>query len=296
MFLVVYGILMPDLFDAVVLGLIQGLTEFLPVSSSGHLLLAQNLLGVSDPSIFYTLILHLATLIATLIVFRKEVGRILRAILRIPLFFVSLRKKGHHAITEDTEAWTCILIFIATFVTGAIGVVFEKQLDETFSWWWLESLGFFITGFALYSTRNLVLDHEQTDHKSQGKPASQVTVKDSVWIGLAQAIAILPSISRSGATICTALWLKINRKFAGEFSFLISMPAIAGALILKSIHGVSIEREMLPSYIVGFIISFIFGLLSLIYLLKWIRKGKLHYFAFYCWAMGLITFLMSFRH
>lgn len=285
---------MPNLFDAIVLGLVQGLTEFLPVSSSGHLLLAQKLLGVTDPSIFYTLILHLATLLATFIVFRKEITHLIKALFRVPTFLKNLSRKGSIAISEDDEAWTCILIIVATIVTGVIGSVFEKQFDKTFEWWWLESLGFFITGIALYSTKNMVLDTDAISSK-HGKEASQVTIKDSIWIGIAQAIAILPSISRSGATICAALWLKINRKFAGEFSFLISMPAIAGALILKSSHGVHIEQEMLPSYIVGFLISFIFGLLSLIYLLKWIRKGKLHYFAFYCWALGIITLLMSFR-
>jgi|JI10StandDraft_1071094.scaffolds.fasta_scaffold147369_2 undecaprenyl-diphosphatase len=283
---------MSNLFDSVVLGIIQGLTEFLPISSSGHLLLAQHFLGIKDPSIFYTLVLHLATLIATLIVFRNEVTNILKAVLRIPAFIKNYSQKGQLAIDDDSEAWTCILILIATFVTGILGVLFEKQFDKTFEWMWLESVGFFITGFALYSTKNLMLE---TDAQTKGKTAAQVTMKDSFWIGLAQAIAILPSISRSGSTICTALWLRINRKFAGEFSFLISMPAIAGALILKASHGFSVEKEALASYGVGFIFSFIFGYFSLVYLLQWIRKGKLHYFAYYCWAMGVITLILAFR-
>jgi undecaprenyl-diphosphatase len=284
---------MLNLFDAVVLGLVQGLTEFLPVSSSGHLLLAQRLLGVSDPSIFYTLVLHLATLIATFIIFRKQILQILKAGLRVPTFCKNFLHNGKSAIAADDEAWTFILIVVATIVTGGLGVFFEKELDATFESWWMESAGFFITGIALYSTKKLLSNAESQDH---GKQAAQVTFWDSVWIGLAQAIAILPSISRSGSTICVALWLGINRKFAGEFSFLISMPAIAGALILKASHGVSIEKEMMPSYLVGFTISFIFGLISLIYLLQWIRKGKLHYFAFYCWALGIITMLMGFRN
>ena len=284
---------MPNLFDAVVLGLVQGLTEFLPISSSGHLLLAQRLLGVEDPSIFYTLILHLATLSATLIVFRKELLHLFKALLRIPTFCRNLFQKGHLAIADDDEAWTCILIIVATFVTGVIGLAFKKQFDDSFTWWWLESVGFFVTGFMLYSTKNLMLESGGAKQKKEGKAISQVTLKDSILIGIAQAIAILPSISRSGATICTALWLRVNRKFAGEFSFLISMPAIAGALLLESRHGVAIERAQLPSYGVGFILSFISGYISLVYLLKWIRKGKLHYFAYYCWALGIITAFMS---
>ena len=283
---------MTNLWDSMILGIIQGLTEFLPISSSGHLLLAQHYLGIKDPSIFYTLILHLATLLATWIVFRKEVFRILQAFCRIPLFLKKWTRNHQTAIDEDDEAWTCILILVATFTTGIIGVVFEKQLDATFEWMWLESAGFFITGFALYSTKDLLLE-DPTNHQQVGKKANQVTIANSFWIGLAQAVAILPSISRSGSTICTALWLRINRKFAGEFSFLISMPAIAGALILKASHGFSVEHDALVSYGVGFVFSFIFGYFSLIYLLQWIRRGKLHYFAYYCWAMGLLTLLLS---
>jgi undecaprenyl-diphosphatase len=282
---------MSNLFDSIVLGIIQGLTEFLPISSSGHLLLAQHFLGINDPSIFYTLVLHLATLIATLIVFRKEVGHILKAVLRVPAFLKNYSQKGSAAIAEDDEAWTCVLILVATIVTGGLGVIFEKQFDESFKMVWLESVGFFVTGFALYSTKNLMLEDVKT---STGKNASQVTIKDSFWIGLAQAIAIIPSISRSGATICTALWLRINRKFAGEFSFIISMPAIAGALILKASRGFSVEREAMVSYGVGFLFSFIFGYFSLVYLLQWIRKGKLYYFAYYCWAMGVVTLILAF--
>lgn len=281
--------------DAVILGLVQGLTEFLPVSSSGHLVLAQHFLGVSDPTIFYTLVLHLATLIATLIVFRKEVFHIIKAFFRIPTFLKNLFQKGHLAIADDDEAWTCILILVATFVTGLLGVLFEKQLDETFQWMWLESAGFFVTGFMLYSTKNLMLESSGAKQKKEGKMIPQVTLKDAILIGFAQFVAILPSISRSGATICTALWLRVNRKFAGEFSFLISMPAIAGAILLKSLHGVKVEREMISSYALGFLISFIFGYISLVYLLKWIRKGKLHYFAYYCWALGVVTLIIALR-
>jgi len=285
---------MSNLFDAIVLGTIQGLTEFLPISSSGHLLLGQHFLGINDPSIFYSLVLHMATLSATLIVFRKEVGRVLKALFRLPTFLMNFFKNGQAAIDQDDEAWTCLLILVATIVTGVIGVVFEKQFDETFEWMWLESVGFFITGIALYSTKNLMLEDPNTQQQV-GKKAAQVTIKDSFWIGLAQAIAILPSISRSGSTICTALWLRINRKFAGEFSFLISMPAIAGAMLLKSLHGFPIERETLPSYGIGFLFSFFFGYFSLVYLLQWIRRGKLHYFAYYCWAMGILTLILFLR-
>lgn len=286
---------MQNLFNSAVLGLIQGLTEFLPISSSSHFFLIQRLLGVSGPSIFYTLILHLAALMATLIVFRKEVLRILKAFLRIPLFCKNVFRKGHLAIADDTEAWTCILIFMATIVTGTLGFLLEKKISESLQWWWIQPLGLIVTGLALYSTKNLMLDQSKAKQKAEGKAIPQVTIKDSILIGLAQASALVPGISRSGATICTALWLRVNRKFAGEFSFLISIPAMIGLLLFKCIRGVPIEREMLPSYLVGFVISLVLGIISLIYLLKWIRKGKLHYFAFYCWALGIVTFLLGFR-
>ena len=284
---------MEKFIEAILLGLVQGLTEFLPISSSGHLLVVRKLLGVSDPTLFYTVILHFSTLLAVGVVFRNQIYRLLMALFRIPTFLKNLFQKGHLAIADDDEAWTCILIIFTTIVTGFMGYFFEKQFTEANQWRWMAPLGFFLTGTALYSTKNLMLDKTRAKQKREGKFVSQVTIKDAMLLGLAQAISIFPAISRSGSTISAALWLRVNRKFAGEFSFLISIPSIVGALILKSRHGVAVEQDLFLPYVLGSIMAFVTGYISLIFLLRWIQKGKLHYFAFYCWAMSIFTFILA---
>ncbi len=283
--------------EAAILGAIQGLTEFLPISSSGHLVLAQHFFHMSESPLFYDVLLHLATLLATVVILREQVVQLLRATLRLPRFTRLWFQKGHLAIGDDPEAWTVILILISTAVTGTIGVLFHKQLEEEFSS--IRSLDwqFAITGgFLLYAQRKAAGPQEGKPNKwkMNSKTAVRATPKDAFLIGLAQGIAIIPAISRSGATIAAALLLGFDRKFAGEYSFLIALPAIAGAVVLESRKGLGALGVPPTGAIIGFILSFILGVATLKLLLGWIRGGKLNGFAYYCLAIALFCFVLRF--
>jgi undecaprenyl-diphosphatase len=277
--------------QAIVLGLIQGLTEFLPISSSGHLVLAQALFGLKEPPVLYDIFLHQATLLAIVIVLRKPILRLALAVMRMPRFLRNLRSDAKAARAEDPDAWTLLLIAATTIVTGAIGVGFQDAFKKTFGSMPLVSLGFAVTGGLLWFTQNRVRRWEMERREARGIPA--VTLKDAGIIGLAQAIAIVPSVSRSGATIAVALLLGLDRRFAGEFSFLVSIPAIAGAGLLELRHPTGGLQVAAPAAWAGFLVALVTGWISLRLLLRWIRSGRLGLFAYYCFAAAAASLWLS---
>ncbi|MCB0307982.1 MAG: undecaprenyl-diphosphate phosphatase [Bdellovibrionales bacterium] len=272
--------------EALILGFIQGATEFLPVSSSGHLVIVQNLLNISEGSLLFDVILHAGTFLATLIVFRKRVFALILSIPRMPLFLKTLFQKGHLAIGDDPNAWLLLLICFSTLITGSIGVLFHDFFEETFSSLRIVSITLFLTGLFLFLARNF-------DPK-KGKTPTRTSIKDAVLVGFAQALAILPGLSRSGTTISSGLFLGFSREFAGEYSFLISLPAIFGAICLEA-SKISSTMPPWQNIALGFISSFVVGIFCLKLLLRWIRQGKLIYFTFYCWFMSFICILISLR-
>jgi undecaprenyl-diphosphatase len=276
---------MIDPVKALILGAVQGLTEFLPVSSSGHLVIAGHLLGLKEPPLFFDLLLHGATLLAIVVVLRKSVLALLRATGRLPGFLVSLLRRGTAATGEDPEAWTVLLIAATTAVTGTIGIVFKDPLAAAFNSLPLVSATLVLTGFLLFFSRRFSLQ--------RGKPAAQMTLRDALLIGLMQGAAILPGLSRSGTTIATALFLGFDRKLAGEYSFLISLPAIAGAILLESRHGLGDTDVPLSSILTGTLAAFLLGTISLMLLLRWVRSGRLTPFAYYCWSAGLFAAFLA---
>lgn len=272
--------------EAVVLGILQGVTEFLPISSSGHLVFVQNLFGLKEPPLFFDVMVHVATLFATLVIFRKKIWDLICSLKRLPSFSLSLFQKGHLAIGDDADAWTVILIFVATLVTGMIGLLFKKFFLKAFELLPVVAICWVITGIVLYLTRG--------KKNEKGKTPASTSLKDAALIGLAQALAILPGISRSGATISIALLLGFRRAYAGEFSFLISIPAILIVLILSLLELTSASvssKEMA----LGFLTAFGFGLISLKLLLRWVRSGVLSQFAYYCWIMAMLAGFFSLR-
>lgn len=278
---------MIDPIKAVILGVIQGLTEFLPVSSSGHLVIAQRLLGLKEPPLLYDLLLHSATFLAVVIVLRSRVWSLLKAVGRLPRFLTSLFQKEQLAIGDDPEAWTVILIFATTAVTGGIGILFLDPFKEAFNSLPIVSGTLILTGILLFFSRKQVL--------TEGKSPSGATLRDALIIGAMQGAAILPGLSRSGTTIAAAIFLGFNRRFAGEYSFLISLPAIAGAFILESRHGFGPIESPPVSVAIGIVVALILGVISLKLLLGWIRSGRLTPFAYYCWAVGILAGVLAFR-
>ncbi|MDO6675402.1 undecaprenyl-diphosphate phosphatase [Tenacibaculum sp. 1_MG-2023] len=256
-----------DLLEAIILGVIQGLTEFLPVSSSGHLELAKALFGdtsVPQESLTFTVVLHAATALSTIVVFRKEIAEIL---------------KGLFQFTWNEEMQFSVKIILSMIPAVIVGLAFEKELEIFFGGKIL------LVGFMLLVTAVLLLlaDKAKNTNKS-------VSFKNSVIIGVSQAIAMLPGISRSGATISTSVLLGVDRTKAARFSFLMVVPLILGKVAKDILSGdINFQSSEIVPLSAGFIAAFISGLLACTWMIALVKKSKLSYFSLYCAIVGLIA-------
>ena len=252
--------------EAILLGIIQGLTEFLPISSSGHLVLTQELLGVKQPGVSFELIVHVGTLLAVLVYFRSRVWLLIRSV------FDGQMKRERRIV---------LFLIVGTIPAGLAGVLLKDIFEEAFSAPLLTACMLFVTGMLLLSTRFVAKGE---------KPVGWVS---ALVMGVGQALAILPGISRSGSTIATGLLFGVQPREAAEFSFLLALPAIAGAVVLKLDDLMAVEAGLVGQYIAGAVAAFLFGLLAVYAVLATIRKGKFEYFAYYCFlagAVGVIIF------
>jgi len=251
------------LWQGVILGLVQGLTEFLPVSSSGHLRVLEVVTGVRTPGVFVEVALHVATLGSVLVVYGGRLWRIVRGVVTL----------------QPQELRTAGLLVLATIPAGVLGALFHRQVEEAATSLVLIGIAFLITGCVNFSTRRLAGTRREP------------TVGGAIGIGLAQSVAaVFRGISRSGSTIGAALWSGLNPAAAAEFSFLLAVPVIGGAALLESRHiasGVS-EAGAVP-LAVSFIIAFAAGLVSIRFLVALLKEGRFYAFAPYNWAVGLLT-------
>jgi undecaprenyl-diphosphatase len=261
-----------SIIKAIVLGVIQGIAEFLPVSSSGHLLVTRNLMDLGDVPVLFDILLHVATLIVVIFVFREKIYVLFRS-----LFRWMFRKSDK---SDAGNLKTVILILVATFFTGIIGVVINDL--EFFQNPRVVSIFFIVTALILWLTRYV-------------KPRNEYSVpgpKEGVLLGIAQGFGVIPGISRSGITISAALLGGIDREKAGEISFIISIPAILGALLLEMKDGAQLMSEVSPAaLIIGFVTTMIVGYFSLILLMKLIKSGRFYLFSFYLLPLGIIGLL-----
>ena len=269
-----------SIFQALVLGILQGIAEFLPISSSGHLAVVQNLFGLELPLVF-DVCLHLATLLAVILVFRKRIWSLLCVFGR----WITRKSKPE----DKAELSMIVAIIVGTFVTGIMGIVASKFLPEFPIK--LVFVGFIITSFLLIFSNRQGNKNASETNSTQLSP---ISVKQGLFVGFAQGIGTLPGISRSGITISASLLAKIDRETAGEFSFLLSIPAILGAFVLeaKDLGEVGSTIGIIP-VVVGCLAAFIAGYFSLAVLMKIIKKGKLEWFACYLIPvaiLGLIFF------
>ena len=269
--------------EAIVLGTVQGLTEFLPVSSSGHLVLFQNLFGLKEPELLFDICLHVGTLSAVIIVFYREILDILKALFQFP---VRMKTAGGFTRLCETDASIrmALLIVVGSIPTAVIGLLFKKITDQLFGSITIVGVMLLVTGTILWLTRNI---------RGDGRPISKTTLKDALLIGIIQGLAILPGISRSGSTISTALFLGIDRKVAGRYSFLLSIPAIIGALLLGLDSPELHTAIPMGTIIVGSVVSALVGWFALVILLRVVDRGQLHRFAPYCWLVGVVTLVLA---
>ncbi|MCE2789133.1 MAG: undecaprenyl-diphosphate phosphatase [Saprospiraceae bacterium] len=260
-----------EVLQAIVLGLIQGLTEFLPVSSSGHLEIAKFILGneaVPHESLLMTVVLHFGTALATLYVFRKDVVQILTGFFWGP------------SNPHRTFGWQIILSMLpAAFV----GLFFEDEIDQMFS----QNILFVCSMLML--TGVLLFIAEKASYTGKG-----ITFSSALWVGIAQAIAITPGISRSGATISASVLLGIDRASAARFSFLMVVPLIFGKMTKDLMDGsFQLQSTAMMPLLTGFIVSFFVGIFACKWMIALVQKSKLHYFSLYCLVAGFVGILYA---
>jgi undecaprenyl-diphosphatase len=273
---------------AAILGALQGVTEFIPVSSSGHLAILQSKLNFEEPPVLFDALLHLATLLAVLWMFRDRVMQLF-CVKPVSEEVTAGKPAGAGSFHAVKRYWT--LIIAATIPTVIVGLLldkgFEKVTGVDFKGLFHNSLA---AGIALIITAGILF--LPTRRKKAGKRTLyHFGIAVAVILGVAQGIAIFPGISRSGTTICLALLLGLSRPFAAEFSFLMSVPAIIGANIYTLLSGDITLGMPVGAAVVGFISAAIFGYLALFVTVKIVKVGKLHYFAPYCLLLGLIAII-----
>ena len=260
-----------DVITAIILGVIQGLTEFLPVSSSGHLEIAKTILGEGwggKESLLMTVVLHFATALSTIIIFRKDLIEIFGGLLQF----------------KNNESFQFSLKIVISMIPAAlVGLFFNDQIESLFGGE-LTLVGgmLLITGFLLFLA-------------DKAKPSEKkVDIKHSILVGISQAIAILPGISRSGATISTAVLLGIDKEKAARFSFLMVVPLIFGKMAKDVLSwDLQYENVTLLPLIIGFFAAFITGILACKWMIKLVKNSQLKYFAYYCFAIGIIVIATS---
>ncbi|MHA7131459.1 undecaprenyl-diphosphate phosphatase [Algoriphagus namhaensis] len=256
-----------DIIDAIILGIIQGLTEFLPVSSSGHLEIGKALLGedrLPAESLLFTVVVHFATALSTLVVFRKDIAEILIGLIKFQ---------------KNPETLFVGKILISMIPAALVGLLFEEELESLFGG------QIVFVGFMLILTAILLFLADKAKYTNQ-----PVTFWQAFVVGIAQAIAILPGISRSGATISTSVLLGIDKNKAARFSFLMVIPLILGKIAKDILDGaLSADTEGLGYLGAGFLAAFVSGILACTWMIKLVRQSKLAYFSIYCLIVGIIA-------
>ena len=270
-----------DIIQAIIIGLVQGLTEFLPVSSSAHLIFAQQALGVADVGLAFDVLLHVGTLVAVIVYFFNDIVNMIKGFL---LSLVDL-KDGNFIgeLKKDPYKKLAWLTILATIPIGIVGVLFNDIVESMFMGLTVPAFLLLITGCLLYVSQRM---------NSGRIDVRNISLKEALIMGCGQALAILPGLSRSGTTIAAGLFAGLDKEFAAKFSFILSIPAILGAAVfqLKDLSGGSIE---IGACIAGFIVAAISGYLAISFLLKIVREKSLDIFAYYCWIVGLIVLVGS---
>lgn len=256
-------------FEALVLGIVQGLTEYLPVSSSGHLAIGSALFGIEgEENLAFTIVVHVATVFSTLVILWKEIEWIFRGLFKFQM---------------NSETRYVINILISMIPIGIVGVFFKDTVEAIFG------SGLLIVGCMLLVTAALL----SFSYYAKPRQKENLSMKDAFIIGLAQACAVLPGLSRSGTTIATGLLLGNNKAKLAQFSFLMVIPPILGEAlldVLKLVKGENIVGDIpMLSLVVGFVAAFLSGCLACKWMINIVKKGKLIYFAIYCAIVGLIT-------
>ena len=274
------------LLKAILLGIVEGLTEFLPVSSSAHRALLQNLLGLKSPGTGFDIAVHAALLFAILIYFRKDLGAMIHETFLYLAEFARSKNRGELADKYPYALLSGFVIF-ATVPTAIIGFVFKDFVENLFVSFFPVSIAWIVMGIILVVSKNFA---------NGRRPLNLMSHRDAFVIGVAQGIAFMPGMSRSGAAILAGVGCEIEPKDAARFSFMLAIPAILGASVLEwkqPIDSFDPASGLLPA---GFIAAFISGYLALVWLMRAIENKKFHHFGYYCLALGIFSLSYSLLH
>lgn len=288
-----------DLLKSIIMGIVQGIAEFLPISSDGHLALMKHILHIqTDTGILFDVLLHFGTLIAIVIVFWKDVLELIVEglkivgdfILNIVTFFKNLGTKNrtqYKNVISTPYRRFVMLILVSTIPTGIIGVVFDTAVE-------IAGQTLLVPGLCLILTGLLLLIADRT--KLGKKTEETVTYKDAGLIGIAQGLAVLPGLSRSGSTLTASLLLGFDKNFAVKYSFIMSIPAVLGAVIfkLKDFSSYDVTQAQMLNYLVGMLVAAFVGIFAIKTMLMVVRGKKFKYFAYYCFAIGAIAVISYF--
>lgn len=267
-------------FEAIILGLIQGLAEFLPISSSGHLALLQQWFGIQeDKVLLFAVLLHVGTLISVFIVYWRDIAEL---IVELFLTIKDLCTGKGLRLQERPVRKLGIMIIVATIPTGIIGILFNDLFDSLYNSIIPIGIGLIITGFLLVMAERM---------GASNRGIEQMNFRNALFIGTVQGIAICPGISRSGSTLFGSLICNLDRKFAVKFVFLISIPSILGSAVMEAPAALESGFDMaqLGPVLVGMIVAAVSGLIAIKTMIKIVSDKKLNYFSYYVWALGLIV-------
>lgn len=267
-------------FEAIILGLVQGLAEFLPISSSGHLALLQQWFGIQeDKVLLFAVLLHVGTLISVFIVYWRDIAEL---IVELFLTIKDLCTGKGLRLQERPVRKLGIMIIVATIPTGIIGILFNDLFDSLYNSIIPIGIGLIITGFLLVMAERM---------GASNRGIEQMNFRNALFIGTVQGIAICPGISRSGFTLFGSLICNLDRKFAVKFVFLISIPSILGSAVMEAPAALESGFDMaqLGPVLVGMIVAAVSGLIAIKTMIKIVSDKKLNYFSYYVWALGLIV-------
>ena len=274
-----------SLLEAIFMGFVQGVAEFLPISSSGHLTLLQHFFNMEEVDNLFNILLHFATLIAVCVVYRKDIAEM------IVEFFKGVGSLfGGHGSRESRppEARRLVMMVIVGTLPLFVVLPLEGLVEGVGNYPAAVSVMLLVTGCILFFS----------DRVGDGrKTARTATVKDALLVGIAQGVATIPGISRSGSTISAGLLLGFNREFAVRYSFLLSLPAVLGATLLKVVRAFGdqgIDTSLLPKYIAGMVVAGVVGYFSIQLVRLLANKGKFGNFAYYCWIVGIVSLIAGF--
>lgn len=267
------------LMEALILGIVQGISEFLPISSTAHIVIVQILMDIEFPGYVLEIFLHLASVLAVIIYFRQDILEMING------FFAYFKTKTEK--NKISFRYTLYLI-LATLITGILGILLKDFVADSLKSPIVIAISLALTGIFLIFIERY--------HQIGNKDESSMTIMDTVIIGLVQTLAVLPGISRSGSTLIAGLWVGLNRETAVRFSFLLAIPVILGStvLMIDELNMDVIQQTGLLTIIIAFLSTFIFSIIGIIWLIDLLKKSKLIYFAIYCFLLAL--FVLFYLH